>query len=54
MRNPFDTEERQTFRDAVRDFIEREIRPYADEWEEACETPWEREASEFAANLHAA
>ena len=51
MRNPFETEEHQAFRDAVRDFIEREIRPYADEWEDACETSWAREASEFAANL---
>jgi acyl-CoA dehydrogenase len=41
MRNPFETEEHQAFRDSVRNFIEREIRPYADEWDEACETPWE-------------
>jgi len=41
MRNPFETEEHQAFRDAVRNFVEREIRPYADEWDEACETPWE-------------
>ena len=51
MRNPFEMEEHQVFRDTGRDFSEREIRPYADEWDEACETPWEREASEFAANL---
>jgi len=41
MRNPFETEEHQAFRDAIRDFVEREIRPYADEWDEACETPYE-------------
>jgi len=41
MRNPFETEEHQAFRDTVRNFVEREIRPYADEWDEACETPWE-------------
>jgi acyl-CoA dehydrogenase len=38
MRNPFETEEHQAFRDSVRNFVEREIRPYADEWDEACET----------------
>jgi hypothetical protein len=31
MRNPFETDERQAFRDAARDFVEREIRPDADE-----------------------
>ena len=29
MRNPFEIEEHQAFRDAVLDFVEREIRPYA-------------------------
>ena len=41
MRNPFQTEERQAFQDMVRDFVEREIRPHADAWDEAGEVPWE-------------
>ncbi|MEM7016633.1 MAG: acyl-CoA dehydrogenase family protein, partial [Pseudomonadota bacterium] len=41
MRNPFDTEERRTFRDVLKRFVEKEIRPYADEWDEAGEFPWE-------------
>jgi len=41
MRNPFQTEERQAFQDTVRNFVEREIRPYADAWDEAGEVPWE-------------
>ena len=41
MRNPFETEERQAFRDSVRSFVEREIKPHADGWDEAGEVPWE-------------
>ena len=41
MRNPFETEEQQAFRDMVRDFVEREIRPHADAWDEAGQVPWE-------------
>ncbi len=41
MRNPFETEERTAFRDAVIRLVEREIRPYADEWDEAGEFPWD-------------
>ena len=41
MHNPFETEERQAFRDMVRDFVAREIRPHADAWDEAGEVPWE-------------
>ena len=41
MRNPFETEERQAFRDSVHSFVEREIRPHADSWDEAGEVPWE-------------
>ena len=49
MRNPFLTEERQAFRDTVRGFVEREIRPHADGWDEAGEVPWElhRKAGEL-------
>ena len=41
MKSPFETEERQAFRNTVIDFVEREIRPFVDEWDEAGETPWE-------------
>ncbi|MEM9300468.1 MAG: acyl-CoA dehydrogenase family protein [Pseudomonadota bacterium] len=44
MRSPFDTEERQAFRDTARRFIEREIAPFADAWDEAGEFPWELHA----------
>lgn len=40
MWNPF-TEEHQAFRKTVRQFAEREVAPYATEWEEACEFPRE-------------
>ena len=39
MRNPFDTEERRTFREMVSKFLEAEIWPYVDEWDEAGEYP---------------
>ena len=41
MHNPFETEERRAFRDTIRGFIEKEIKPFADEWDEAGEIPWE-------------
>jgi len=41
MRNPFDTEERKTFREMVSKFLEVEIWPYVDEWDEAGEYPHE-------------
>ena len=41
MRNPFDTEERKTFREMVSKFLEAEIWPYVDEWDEAGEYPHE-------------
>ena len=41
MRNPFDTEERKTFRELVSKFLEAEIWPYVDEWDEAGEYPHE-------------
>lgn len=41
MRNPFETDERLAFRDLVRGFVAREIRPHADAWDEAGEVPWE-------------
>ena len=44
MSNPFASEERDAFRDAVVRFVDTEIRPSADEWDEAGEFPWELHA----------
>ena len=41
MQNPFDNEERAAFRDTVRNFVEKEISPFAFEWDEAGSVPWE-------------
>ncbi len=41
MKNPFETEERRAFRETVARFVENEIKPFADEWDEAGEVPWE-------------
>ncbi len=41
MRHAADTEERQQFRDMTRRFIEAELQPHADAWDEAGEIPWE-------------
>ena len=41
MKNPFETEERRAFRETVARFVAQEIRPYADEWDEAGDFPWE-------------
>ncbi len=40
MKNPFETEEHINFRDTIRRFVEREVRPFPDEWDEAGEVPW--------------
>ncbi|MCH2192294.1 MAG: acyl-CoA dehydrogenase family protein [Gammaproteobacteria bacterium] len=41
MRNPFETEEHSAFREQVRKFVETEMSPYVDQWEEDGEIPWE-------------
>jgi len=41
MINPFDTEERTAYRDTLRKFVAAEIKPYADEWDEADDFPRE-------------
>ena len=41
MLSPFENEERIAFRDSIRRFIEKDIKPYVDEWDEAGEIPWE-------------
>ena len=40
-KEPFFTEQHEMFRAMVRQFVERELKPYADEWEEAEEFPRE-------------
>ncbi len=41
MLNPFETEERRAFQDNVRKFMEAEINPHVDDWEEAGSYPHE-------------
>ena len=41
MKNPFETKERAAFRGQLRRFVETEIRPHADEWDEAGAFPRE-------------
>jgi len=41
MKSPFETEERKAFRETVRSFVEKEITPFAHEWDEAGDVPWE-------------
>ncbi len=41
MKNPFENEERAAFRETVRRFVETELTPFADAWDEAGEVPWE-------------
>ena len=40
MMNPYDTPERIAFRRTLRDFVAKELTPYADVWDEAGEIPW--------------
>jgi len=40
MKNPFETEERRTFRETIKRYVETEIKPHADEWDEAGDFPW--------------
>jgi len=40
MQNPFDTDERQAFRASIRKYVEREIKPHVDAWDEAGDFPW--------------
>ena len=44
MINPFETEERAAFRKTLQDFVEAEIKPYADQWDEDGDVPWELHA----------
>lgn len=40
MQNPFETEERRAFRETIKRYVESELKPYADEWDEAGDFPW--------------
>lgn len=40
MKNPFDTEERAAFRHAIAKYVDKEIKPHVDAWDEAGEIPW--------------
>ncbi|WP_371397954.1 acyl-CoA dehydrogenase family protein [Fretibacter rubidus] len=40
MKRPFETEERAAFRAVIKNFVEKEIRPYAFDWDEAGAVPW--------------
>ena len=39
MQNPFETEERKAFRETMARFVETEVTPYADAWDEAGDVP---------------
>lgn len=41
MKNPFETPERASFRETVRRFVEKEVAPFANDWDEAGDVPWE-------------
>ena len=41
MRNPFETEERRAFHDSIARFMESEIWPHVDDWDEAGSYPHE-------------
>lgn len=41
MPNPFENEERKAFRETVKSFVAKEITPFANDWDEAGEIPWE-------------
>jgi len=40
MENPFETPERAAFRETTKRFVETEVAPFADDWDEAGEVPW--------------
>ncbi len=40
MKNPFETDDRRSFRETMARFVATEIMPHADDWDEAGEIPW--------------
>ncbi len=41
MDNPFDTDERKAYRENLQRFVENEVRPHVDAWDEQGSIPWE-------------
>ena len=41
MKNPFDTPEREEFRAQLKTFVDKEIKPYVNDWDEEGRVPWE-------------
>ena len=41
MQNPFETEERKAFRESLAKLVAKDVTPFADDWDEAGEIPWE-------------
>lgn len=41
MRNPFETDDHRALRETVRSFVESEVMPHVNTWDEAGEIPWE-------------
>ena len=41
MKNPFDTPEREEFRAQLKAFVDKEIKPYVNDWDEEGKVPWE-------------
>ena len=41
MKNPFDNPDRVAFREQLKNFVNKEIKPFVNEWDEAGEIPWE-------------
>jgi len=41
MKNPFDTPEREEFRAQLKAFVDKEIKPYVNDWDEEGKIPWD-------------
>ncbi len=41
MQNPFETDERRAFRETIARFVDTEVKPHIDAWDEAGDVPWE-------------
>ncbi len=41
MENPFDNPERKSFRKSTKQFVDKEVKPFCDKWDEEGEVPWE-------------
>ena len=41
MQNPFENEERRAFRNSLKNFVNNEIKPYVNQWDEEGDIPWE-------------